>query len=154
MARDVAYSHAEKEIEKIAYKKQKHLDLSVAWNAPDYEWLSELPESLGRLTWLESLNLEGNTLLTTLPAWFGQLTNLKSLNVSWNQLTILPETIGNLKKLQFLTGNIHKLRIIVESKDPLIRDNVLQGSLYHLEAEYRLKTSIIPPPGFPCAKVY
>ena len=46
MARDVAYSHAEKEIEKIAYKKQKHLDLSVAWNAPDYEWLSELPESL------------------------------------------------------------------------------------------------------------
>ena len=53
--------------------------------------LSVLPESLGQLTNLETLELSGNG-LSVLPESLGQLTNLEELNLSGNGLSVLPES--------------------------------------------------------------
>ena len=68
--------------------------------------LTELPESLGQLTQLQSLDLSDNQ-LTELPESLGQLTQLQSLDLSNNQLTELPEWLGKLRQLSSinLCGN-------------------------------------------------
>ena len=63
--------------------------------------LTELPEWLGNLTALTSLDLSGNG-LTSLPEWLGNLTALTRLDLSGNQLTELPEWLGNLTALTSL----------------------------------------------------
>jgi len=73
----------------------------------NYNKLTDLPESFGNLTNLKELNLSGNNYLSDLPESFGNLTNLKELNLSGNYLSGLPESIGlltNLKELN-LSGN-------------------------------------------------
>ena len=82
----------------IKKKKLKEIDLS------DFN-LAELPECLGQLTSLQTLNLGGNQ-LTKLPASIRQLTALKTLDLGKNQLTKLPAWIGQLTSLQHLNlGN-------------------------------------------------
>jgi internalin A len=74
-------------------------------------WLWELPDSIGKLTRLQSLNLSG-TQLRTLPKSIGDLKQLQSLNISGTQLRVLPESIGQLSQLQTfdLSGNgIYKI---------------------------------------------
>ena len=99
MAKDKAFQAAEEKIAEALRNGATELDLSGSWDAEDPEKLTELPESLGRLTQLQSLNLTRNR-LTALPEWLGRLTQLQSLNLSGNQLTALPEWLGRLTELR------------------------------------------------------
>lgn len=66
MARDAAYRKAEEKIEQARRTGATELDLSVAWDDKKSPKLTELPESLGHLTQLQSLNLS-RMQLTALP---------------------------------------------------------------------------------------
>ena len=63
-----------------------------------------IPEALGQLNSLESLNLSRNGLMTgQIPETLGQLNNLKTLILSFNGLTgQIPETLGQLNSLEIL----------------------------------------------------
>jgi internalin A len=63
--------------------------------------LQKLPESIGRLERLQSLDVDGNR-LAALPESIGQLAQLQSLGVSYNSLAALPEWIDRLVQLKFL----------------------------------------------------
>ena len=75
--------------------------------------LSSIPEQIGDLTALTTLNLGGNE-LTTLPEQIGNLTALTFLNLSHNQLTTLPEQIGNLTALTSLHLSDNQLTTLPE----------------------------------------
>jgi internalin A len=83
--------------------------LTDAWETTSPAWrevYSEtsyvpLPESLGNLTALTTLNLAGNR-LTSLPESLGNLTALTTFNLAGNRLTSLPESLGNLTALTTL----------------------------------------------------
>ena len=57
--------------------------------------LISIPESIGDLTSLYTLNIAGNQ-VTSIPESIGNLINLVGLHLSNNQLTSLPESICNL----------------------------------------------------------
>jgi len=114
MARNKAYRRAEQEIEKARRSRAKKLDLSLSWGTKDSDKLTELPEALGQLTQLQSLDLSSNH-LTALPEWLGQLTQLQSLDLSNNQLTALPESLGQLTQLQSLNLSSNQLTALPES---------------------------------------
>src|SRR5215216_287263 len=86
MARNQAYRRAEEKIEEARRSGATKLYLR-GWE--DLEKLTELPESLGQLTQLQSLELSNHE-LTALPESIGQLTQLKGLLLTDNQLTDLP----------------------------------------------------------------
>ncbi|HEY3417140.1 MAG TPA: leucine-rich repeat domain-containing protein, partial [Armatimonadota bacterium] len=60
--------------------------------------LTELPDTIGQLTALQTLNLSSNR-LTALPDTISQLSALTQLYLSGNQLAALPDTIGQLTAL-------------------------------------------------------
>lgn len=112
MAKDAAYREAEKKIEAARRLGAKELDLSVKWNEEDEsKRLTELPESLGQLTQLQSLDLSRNQ-LTALPEWLGQLTQLRTLYVHNNQLTALPKSLGQLSHLRVFSIAKNHLTIL------------------------------------------
>ncbi|MEM6715467.1 MAG: COR domain-containing protein [Cyanobacteria bacterium P01_C01_bin.147] len=115
-----AYAAAEKKIAEALQTGATELDLSCEWNADDSVKLSELPDSLGQLTQLRSLNLSENQ-LTALPESLGQLTQLRSLNLSYNQLTALPESMGQLTQLQELDLYGNQLTTLPESLGQLFQ---------------------------------
>jgi len=142
MARDEALREAEKKIEEARRSGTTKLDLSVAWDAPENTpRLTELPDSLVKLTRLQSLDLSNNG-LTTLPEWLGQLTELLSLQVANNQLTTLPDSLGQLTQLRSLAAYNNWLTTMPQSLGQLtqlqsldLSDNRLTtvpGSLGHL----------------------
>jgi len=94
MAKDEAYYKAEKKIEKARRTGAKELSLSNMG-------LTEVPESIGELTQLQSLDLSNNK-LTTLPESLGQLTQLHRLDLYANQLITLSDSLGNLQALNEL----------------------------------------------------
>src|SRR6266446_6652269 len=104
MARDEAYLKAERKIEKARRSGAKEIDLGSRNNRPESDRLTELPESLGQLTQLQSLNLN-NHLLTALPEFLGQLTQLQSLHVSGNKLKALPKWLNQLTHLRLLSAS-------------------------------------------------
>jgi len=108
MARDEAYRNAEKKIEEALRTGSTELDLSWSYGRSGKEKLTELPESLGQLTQLQSLNLSHNQ-LTALSESLGKLTQLESLNLARNQLTSLPEWLGQLTQLQTLILSSNQL---------------------------------------------
>jgi internalin A len=65
-----------------------------------FNQLTEIPESVGKLTNLTTLDL-GNQ-LTEIPDFIGELTNLEKLYLSDNQLTEIPESVGKLTNLTTL----------------------------------------------------
>ncbi|HEY1190687.1 MAG TPA: COR domain-containing protein, partial [Gemmata sp.] len=67
--------------------------------------LSALPEALGRLTALTTLNLSDNQ-LSALPEVVTKLTALTTLNLSGNQLSALPEALSQFPSLKQLL--LHK----------------------------------------------
>lgn len=79
--------------------------------------LIELPESIGRLTNLRSLNLMGNR-LTTLPETIGLLTQLEYLYLNDNHLVALPKTVTNLQSLKALYLHGNKLEMPAEILGP------------------------------------
>ena len=76
--------------------------------------IGSLPDSIGNLASLETMDLDGNKLLR-LPESIGQLSMLQNLNLDRNELTCLPITIGNLNKLRVLDLDRNKLTRLPDS---------------------------------------
>jgi internalin A len=123
MARDEAYRAAEQKIEAALKSGEERLDLSTDYRISSPK-LTELPESLCRLTRLRILNLYDNN-LTELPECIGQLIKLESLNVAVNQLKTLPESLGRLTRLQKLRVYQNELTELPESLCRLTRLQLL-----------------------------
>ncbi len=117
MARDDAYLEAEEQIE--AARRSGATELSLRDKG-----LWKLPESLGKLTQLQSLNLSFNQ-LTVLPEWLGQLTQLWSLDLTGNRLTALPESLGQLTQLLSLNLANNQLTLLPESLGELTQLDLL-----------------------------
>ncbi len=76
--------------------------------------LKTLSESIGNLTYLQTLELESN-MISTLPESITKLKILQRLYLSRNKLTTLPESIGNLSSLQKLHLSGNQLMTLPES---------------------------------------
>ncbi|KAK9697200.1 hypothetical protein RND81_08G020900 [Saponaria officinalis] len=71
--------------------------------------LKSLPNSIGCLSKLKTLNVSGN-LLTSLPRTIEDCRSLEEINANFNKLSTLPETIGfELQNLKKLSINSNKL---------------------------------------------
>jgi len=77
-------------------------------------FISILPESIGNLRSLKTLNLQENN-LKTLPESIGNLTSLEDLRLAENNLSILPESITKLKSLKELYIYNNDLSTLPES---------------------------------------
>jgi hypothetical protein len=133
MAKGKAYQGAEEKIEAARRSGAKDLDLSVGYGRPDSEKLTHLPESLGGLAQLQSLDLSSNG-LTALPEWLGGLSQLRKVNLSSNALMALPESLGGLAWLEWLDLSGNRLTALPEWLGGLsqletldIRDNGLMA---------------------------
>ncbi len=73
-----------------------------------------MPESIGRLSQLEDLNLSRNK-LTALPESIGRLTRLRYLRAFGNELAALPESIGGLSRLENLAIAMNGLIVLPDS---------------------------------------
>jgi Leucine-rich repeat (LRR) protein len=113
MARDEAYRKAEEKIEEARRSGAKELNLNGKWDEASSK-LTEVPESLGQLRQLQSLDLSTNQ-LTALPQSLGQLTQLQSLKLNNNQLAALPESLSQFTQLQTLSAGDNQLTELPES---------------------------------------
>ncbi|KAJ4747410.1 Plant intracellular Ras-group-related LRR protein 4 [Rhynchospora pubera] len=84
-------------IEICAKKGLKELILQNKLSS-EIEWL---PDSIGKLSGLTSLDLSENRLVA-LPITIGGLVSLQRLDLSGNQLSVLPDSIGDLFNLLYL----------------------------------------------------
>jgi len=73
--------------------------------------LSALPESVGQMSQLRTLECAANK-LTKLPASMADLSELTVLDVSNNHLTVLPHNIGQLGKLEHLRASGNRLTAV------------------------------------------
>ncbi|MHA2346780.1 MAG: leucine-rich repeat domain-containing protein [Candidatus Hodarchaeales archaeon] len=87
---------------------------------PFLSGLTSLPESIGQLTQLTSLDLRDNQ-LSSLPVSIGQLTQLRHLDLRDNQLTSLPVSIGQLTQLRHLDLRDNQLTSLPESIGQLMQ---------------------------------
>lgn len=93
--------------------------------------LRSLPDSVGRLSQLRSLECAANK-LTKLPSSVANLAELTVLDVSGNSLTALPDNIGQLGKLEHLRASGNKLTAVPASFARLGRLRCLLLSHNHL----------------------
>ncbi|XP_058184968.1 disease resistance protein RPV1-like isoform X4 [Rhododendron vialii] len=107
--------------------------------------LSYLPDEIGNLIALRTLNLAGNN-LSTLPDTIVKLSCLKDLLVENNKLSHLPSEIGDLDSLETLRlGGNKGFRALPESICELVRLRVLSlygCNLSHLPSEIGGLTSL------------
>lgn len=78
--------------------------------------LFSLPEDLGNLLHLKTLDLHRNS-LQELPSSIGLLKELKNLDLSGNELEVLPSALGQLSSLHTLNLNCNKLTEIPDLKE-------------------------------------
>ena len=97
------------------FPRDKQQILAMTELALSSNELTELPESIGKLTNLTMLCVSCNGLLFSLPESIGNLTNLTGLSFSSNALCSLPESIGNLINLTWLVVNGNSLFSLPES---------------------------------------
>jgi len=91
-----ARAEALKKIHKCKVSRSKTLKIG------DNRNLNTFPEEIRELTWLTSLSVT-NTGITELPEWIGELKDLKTLNLSGNnKLKKLPVSIADLQQLKNL----------------------------------------------------
>ncbi|MHA1147355.1 MAG: leucine-rich repeat domain-containing protein [Promethearchaeota archaeon] len=95
--------------------------------------LNELPISIGKLSSLKKFDLWKNE-IKTLPDSIGSLSRLEKLNLRINHLLELPETIGNLKSLKHLDLHDNNLKTIPESLSNLKNLQILNLSWNELAA--------------------
>jgi Leucine-rich repeat (LRR) protein len=76
--------------------------------------LTALPDSIGELTTLRRIDLDGNA-LTHLPAGIAALRRLQTLLLYRNRLTEIPDSIGDLVQLRMLDPGHNQLRRIPDS---------------------------------------
>ena len=93
--------------------KEQLIELTEVNLGKNY-FLTFLPESLGNLTQLTTLDLCLNS-LTSLPESLGNLTQLTTLDLSYNPLTSLPESLGNLIQLTTLNLSGNRLAPLPKS---------------------------------------
>ncbi|MFX1409821.1 MAG: leucine-rich repeat domain-containing protein [Promethearchaeota archaeon] len=77
----------------------------------DGNLIQEIPESIGRFTYLKILILKGNKIIK-IPESIGELTSLKELNLSHNKIQTIPlsiRSLENLEKLNLKHNNILKI---------------------------------------------
>ncbi|MEK6751059.1 MAG: ADP-ribosylation factor-like protein, partial [Chloroflexota bacterium] len=109
MAHDEAYYQAEKKIEEALKSGATELNLSNMK-------LAELPESIGQLTQLKSLALDGNQ-IEELPDSIANLKNLTSLwlgekSIGGNPLGQLPEYLRGFKAIEILVASKCNLKVL------------------------------------------
>ena len=105
----------------------RHLDIYRAG-------LCDLPDGIGQLSGLQTLNLSCNR-LTTLPNTLGQLVWLSELDLGHNALTALPETFAQLQGLHHLDLRFNWLTALPDNIGLLTwvrRVNVVVNCLTHL----------------------
>ena len=92
--------------------------------------LRELPESIGNLSNLTSLNLSGCESFVSLPSSIGNLSQLNTLDLTYcSSLESLPESIGNLSNLTSLhLGGCNYLESLPESVGNLSKLTLLDLS--------------------------
>ncbi len=73
--------------------------------------LTELPDSIAKLEYLEDLYV-GHNKLTTLPEVIGNLRHLRTLALDHNALTAVPDHLGQLQKLHTLDLSSNQLRTL------------------------------------------
>jgi RHS repeat-associated protein len=97
-----------------------------------------IPASIGKLKYLQFLNLGGNKLAGTIPAEIGSLTEMNALVLAKNSLTdAIPSEIGSCKKLQrlFLNNNEFNRSIppsigtLTELTVLNLNDNLIPGNI-------------------------
>eukprot|EP00271_Cylindrocystis_brebissonii_P017223 TRINITY_DN4391_c0_g1_i1.p1 TRINITY_DN4391_c0_g1~~TRINITY_DN4391_c0_g1_i1.p1 ORF type:complete len:487 (+),score=142.84 TRINITY_DN4391_c0_g1_i1:193-1653(+) len=85
--------------------------MTVDWK---FRELTSLPETIGKLTFVTTLDLSQN-FLTSLPDAIAGMQNLHVLILSSNKLKQLPDSIGALAQLRRLEVNMNELKEIPES---------------------------------------
>lgn len=103
----IGMDEALRRIEDARREKETFLDLE------NIE-LTELPEELFELAWLEELDLGGNQ-LRSIPEGIGRLSKLEGLYVNDNDLRRLPESIGRLGRLESLILSDNQLKSLPET---------------------------------------
>lgn len=78
------------------------------------EQITEVPESLAKLTSLKTLDLRSCG-ITKVPDWIGNMVSLESINLFGTGITELPDSMGNLKNLQELDISFTAVSQIPES---------------------------------------
>ncbi|XP_076906643.1 receptor-like protein EIX2 [Bidens hawaiensis] len=80
--------------------------LDLSWNQLN----GSVPESIEKLTSLETLYLNSNQLTGCIPSSLGKLIALKSLSLEWNKLNgSVPESLGRLASLQMFSVSSNEL---------------------------------------------
>ena len=90
----------------LTIKDNKVVAIDLSFN----NLVGTLPEELGNLTNLESLNLFRNRITGAIPSTIWNLKQLKVLNIAFNKLDgKLPDTIGNIENLVTLELFMNKI---------------------------------------------
>ena len=84
-----------------------------------WKGIGRIPDSIDLLTGLKHLNVSGSydqkSRLVSIPESIGNLTSLQTLNLNWTNVCELPESIGNLSDLQILDLRLTQIKVLPES---------------------------------------